>query len=157
MGAYDTRDRYRIRDTHKGIIMKEITQTTVPQRIKHSFFFASASAWFVGLTQLLSRERVEQVFLSSWVDFWQTIVSSFVNWSIYNLLKYKLHLGSKLSEQEVIKISIIIVSILWVWAPKYLIHKMAWTSNPELLSLLYTIWNIVTLWLYEKYILQPNK
>mgnify|MGYP007030481056 CR=1 FL=1 len=135
--------------------MHNITQTTLWERIKHSFVFAWASWVLIWITQI--KESVNQILLSSCVDFGQTVCTSFINWSIYNYLKKILRDKTELENKNIIYTSIVLVSILWVWAPKYIIHKLAGTTNPEIISFFYVVGNIAVMYLYESKILQKKK
>lgn len=136
--------------------MDKITQTSSGERLLHSAIFASVSATGVWVLQSLVWTNVDQILVSFWADFWQTIVTSFLNWTFYNLIKKFLSLKTRFSEKDIIKYSIVIVSTLWVWCPKYLIHTLAKTYDPEMIALVYTATNIVVMWLYEKHILQKK-
>ncbi len=134
----------------------KITQTSTKQRIVHSSVFAWMSSIFIWASQYIVGQKVDQILSSSWVDLIQTLVTSFINQSAYNLLKARLHKHIEISEDKIIGISILLVSILWVWAPKYLVHLIANTKWPEAIASIYMIANIVAMILYEKAILQKK-
>ncbi len=135
----------------------ELTQTSIKQRFFHSSVFAGASSIFVWTSQYLLEQKVDQILSSSWVDFAQTLATSFINQSAYNALKWKIHEYTFLSEEKIIALSILIVSTLGVWAPKYIVHQIAHTKWAEAIAILYLLANIVTMFLYEKAVLQPKK
>lgn len=135
----------------------EITSTSLKQRLVHSSFFAWASSLVIWASQYFLQQRVDQILSSAWVDFIQTLISSFLNASFYNELKKQIPNYINLSEEKIIGLSVLIVSILWVWAPKYIIHQIAHTKWAENIAFIYLLGNIAVMLLYEKMILQPKK
>lgn len=135
--------------------MDKIVLATTKEKLAIASIAAWASALFAWISQV--KESVDQILLSTSSDFMLTFFSSLLNNTFYNRVKSLLNENTDFTPKEIIYCSILIVSIFWVWVPKYFLHDKVWSSNPELLALFYTVANMFVLYMEEKIYFQKKK